>query len=196
MTRTRGGPWRLAPTPGRHDRFMPKATRPGSTLRRLGNCISRTKFARSFSGYAENPPDGAGSANGWVVACGSLRRPRRIMASAAFGGRAGMGGRIWRGSVGAGVRGRALRPFISKTRCSRRCARGHAQQTRGVRDDTSRRGSSGPAGSWRHHQVPWNWGPAHGRSGTQSLHGGAAAGSSTIRCYQMGLRLFSEYLCA
>jgi integrase/recombinase XerC len=44
-------------------------------------------------------------------------------------------------------------------------------------------------------EYPWNWGPAHVEEWTQALMAERRLAPSTIRGYQMDLRLFSEYLC-
>jgi hypothetical protein len=44
-------------------------------------------------------------------------------------------------------------------------------------------------------EYPWNWGPAHVEEWTQSLMAERHLAPSTIRGYQMDLRLFSKYLC-
>jgi integrase/recombinase XerC len=44
-------------------------------------------------------------------------------------------------------------------------------------------------------EYPWNWGPSHVDEWVLSLMGGRHLAASTIRGYQMDLRLFSEYLC-
>jgi len=44
-------------------------------------------------------------------------------------------------------------------------------------------------------EYPWNWGASHVDEWTQSLMAERHLAPSTIRGYQMGLRLFSEYLC-
>src|SRR5260370_241417 len=44
-------------------------------------------------------------------------------------------------------------------------------------------------------EYPWNWGPSHVDEWTQSLTSERHLAPSTIRGYQMDLRLFSEYLC-
>lgn len=44
-------------------------------------------------------------------------------------------------------------------------------------------------------EYPWNWGPAHMEEWTLSLSGEHHLALSTIRSYQVDLRLFSEYIC-
>ncbi len=44
-------------------------------------------------------------------------------------------------------------------------------------------------------EYPWNWGPSHVEEWTQSLMGERHLAPSTIRGYQVDLRLFSEFLC-
>ena len=44
-------------------------------------------------------------------------------------------------------------------------------------------------------EYPWNWGPQHVEEWTQALMAERQLAPSTIRGYQMELRLFSEYLC-
>jgi len=44
-------------------------------------------------------------------------------------------------------------------------------------------------------EYPWSWGPSHVDEWTQALTSERRLAPSTIRGYQMGLRLFSEYLC-
>lgn len=44
-------------------------------------------------------------------------------------------------------------------------------------------------------EYPWNWGPAHMEDWTLSLSGEHHLALSTIRSYQVDLRLFSEYIC-
>ena len=44
-------------------------------------------------------------------------------------------------------------------------------------------------------EYPWSWGPAHVDEWTQALTSERRLAPSTIRGYQMDLRLFSEYLC-
>jgi len=44
-------------------------------------------------------------------------------------------------------------------------------------------------------EYPWNWGPAHMEEWTLSLSGERHLALSTIRSYQVDLRLFSEYIC-
>lgn len=44
-------------------------------------------------------------------------------------------------------------------------------------------------------EYPWSWGPSHVDEWTQSLTGEKHLSPATIRGYQTGLRLFSEYLC-
>ena len=44
-------------------------------------------------------------------------------------------------------------------------------------------------------EYPWNWGPSHVDEWTQALTSERRLAPSTIRGYQMDLRLFSEYLC-
>jgi integrase/recombinase XerC len=44
-------------------------------------------------------------------------------------------------------------------------------------------------------EYPWAWGPSHVDEWTQALTSERRLAPSTIRGYQMGLRLFSEYLC-
>ena len=44
-------------------------------------------------------------------------------------------------------------------------------------------------------EYPWSWGPAHVDEWTQALTSERRLATSTIRGYQMDLRLFSEYLC-
>ena len=43
-------------------------------------------------------------------------------------------------------------------------------------------------------EYPWNWGPAHVEEWTLSLPGEQHLAPSTVRSYQVDLRLFSEYL--
>src|SRR5580700_10330553 len=44
-------------------------------------------------------------------------------------------------------------------------------------------------------EYPWSWGPSHVDEWTQALTSERRLAPSTIRGYQMDLRLFSEYLC-
>lgn len=44
-------------------------------------------------------------------------------------------------------------------------------------------------------EYPWNWGPAHMEEWMVSLSGEHHLALSTIRSYQVDLRLFSEYIC-
>ena len=44
-------------------------------------------------------------------------------------------------------------------------------------------------------EYPWQWGPAHVEEWTLSLTSERHLAPATIRGYQTGLRLFSEYLC-
>lgn len=44
-------------------------------------------------------------------------------------------------------------------------------------------------------EYPWNWGPAHMEEWTLSLSGEHHLALSTIRSYQVDLRLFNEYIC-
>ncbi|HUY44646.1 MAG TPA: tyrosine-type recombinase/integrase [Streptosporangiaceae bacterium] len=44
-------------------------------------------------------------------------------------------------------------------------------------------------------EYPWSWGPSHVDEWTQTLTSERRLAPSTIRGYQMDLRLFSEYLC-
>lgn len=44
-------------------------------------------------------------------------------------------------------------------------------------------------------EYPWNWGPAHMEEWTLSLSGEHRLALSTIRSYQVDLRLFNEYIC-
>ena len=44
-------------------------------------------------------------------------------------------------------------------------------------------------------EYPWNWGPSHVEEWTQLLMGERHLAPSTIRGYQVDLRLFSEFLC-
>lgn len=44
-------------------------------------------------------------------------------------------------------------------------------------------------------EYPWNWGPSHVDEWTQSLVAERHLAPSTIRGYQMDLRLFSEFIC-
>ena len=93
---------------------------------------------------------------------------------------------------------RAWRSCTEKMRCSTRCCRGfRAQQVaRGLRSETvDGRESLVRRFAETTNEYPWNWGPAHVEEWTLTLCSERHLAPSTIRGYQVDLRLFSEYVC-